>query len=208
MTKQVALYARVSTDGQTVENQLKELRAVAKRHKWKIVETFRDDGISGAKGRDQRPGFDALCNGIARRDFDLVAVWAIDRLGRSLSHLVTFLDELHAKGLDLYIDQQNIDTSTPMGAMVFQITAAFAQFERAMISERVKAGMARTKKRIGRPRIPEEKEREIRAERLKGTGIKSIARAVGVGVKTVQRVVRESEKPAPKARKRAARSAA
>ena len=208
MTKQVALYARVSTDGQTVENQLKELRAVAKRHKWKIVETFTDDGISGAKGRDQRPGFDALCNGIARRDFDMVAVWALDRLGRSLSHLVTFLDELHAKGLDLYIEQQAIDTSTPMGAIIFQICGAFAQFERAMISERVKAGMARTNKRIGRPRIHEEKEREILAERVRGKGIKRIAREVGVGVKTVQRVVRESEKPAPKPRKRAARSAA
>ena len=193
MTKRVALYVRVSTDGQTVENQLRELRAVAKRHKWKIVETFRDEGVSGAKGRDKRPGFDALCKGITRRDFDMVAVWSLDRLGRSLTHLVSFLDELHAKGLDLYLDQQSIDTSTPMGAMMFQICGAFAQFERSMISERVKAGMARTKKRIGRPRVSMKKEREVIASRAEGRGIRRIAREVGVGVATVQRIVRESE---------------
>ena len=87
----VALYARVSTDGQTVNNQLQELREVAERHGWKVLQEFTDKGISGAKGREQRPAFDALCKGAARREFDMVAAWSVDRLGRSLQHLVAFL---------------------------------------------------------------------------------------------------------------------
>ena len=116
-TKRVAIYARVSTDGQTVENQLRELRAVAKRQGWKIAKTFSDNGVSGAKGRDKRRGFDDLCTGIARRDFDMVAAWSVDRLGRSLQHLVTFLGELQAKDVDLYLHQQGLDTSTPAGRL-------------------------------------------------------------------------------------------
>src|SRR5436309_13136706 len=93
MTKnrRVAIYLRVSTDGQTVENQRRELRAAAKRHGWHVVETFADEGISGAKGRDKRPGLDKLLMGVARRDFDLIAAWSVDRLGRSLQHLISIL---------------------------------------------------------------------------------------------------------------------
>ena len=115
----IAIYARVSTDGQTVENQLRELEAVAKRNKWAVVETFTDNGVSGAKGRDQRPGFDRLCKGVTRRDFDMVAAWSVDRLGRSLQHLVGFLGELQAKDVDLYLHQQGVDTWTPAGRAMF-----------------------------------------------------------------------------------------
>ena len=97
MAKRVALYARVSTDGQSVENQLRELEAVAVKEGWEIVERFVDKGISGAKGREGRPAFDKLCKGIVRREFDMVAAWSVDRLGRSLQDLVAFLNELHSK---------------------------------------------------------------------------------------------------------------
>ena len=116
--KRVAVYVRVSTDGQSVENQKRELDTVAKRHEWEGVEVFSDHGVSGAK--DKRPAFDRMLKGVARKDFDLVAAWSVDRLGRSLRHLLGFLDELKAKGVDLYLHQQGLDTSTPAGRMLFQ----------------------------------------------------------------------------------------
>jgi len=151
--KRVALYLRVSTTGQTVENQQRELEMAAERHGWQIVVTFADEGISGSRGRDKRPAFDCLCRGIARREFDLVAAWSVDRLGRSLQDLVGFLGELHGKGIDLYLHQQGLDTSTPAGRALFQMMGVFAEFERAMIVERVNAGLARARsegKKLGR----------------------------------------------------------
>src|SRR3981081_1602120 len=112
-TKRMALYLRVSTAEQTVENQRRELQAIAERHGWQIVAEFVDEGISGTKGRCRRPGYDRLLRGVARREFDQVAAWSVDRLGRSLQDLVTFLGELQGKGVDLYLHQQGIDTSTP-----------------------------------------------------------------------------------------------
>src|SRR6516165_8845694 len=99
--KRVALYLRVSTGEQTIENQRRELTEAAERHGWEIVAECSDAGISGAKGRDKRPGLDGLCKAITRREVDLVAAWSVDRLGRSLQHLVAFLGELHASGCDL-----------------------------------------------------------------------------------------------------------
>jgi DNA invertase Pin-like site-specific DNA recombinase len=118
MTKRIVLYARVSTDGQTCDNQLHELRKIARRHKWKIVGEYVDHAVSGANGRDRRPEFDNLLKAAVRREFDVVAAWSVDRLGRSLQHLVGFLDELHAKGIDLYLHQQGIDTTTPAGNLI------------------------------------------------------------------------------------------
>src|SRR6516162_11122765 len=109
MTKTVALYLRVSTSGQTIENQRRELMATAERNGWTIVAEFIDNGISGAKGRDRRPGFDRLLKAIARREFDVVAAWSVDRLGRSLQDLIGFLGEVHAKGINLYLHQQGRD---------------------------------------------------------------------------------------------------
>ncbi len=141
--KRVAIYARVSTNGQSVNNQLRELRQVAKRQGWKVVAEFMDRGVSGAKGRAQRPQFDKLCNAATRREIDLIMSWSVDRLGRSLQHLVTFLGEIHAKRVDLYLHQQGVDTSTPAGKALFQMCGVFAEFERSMIQERVKAGLKR-----------------------------------------------------------------
>jgi DNA invertase Pin-like site-specific DNA recombinase len=102
-------------------------------------------GISGAKGRDHRPGLDRLLKGVARREFDMVAAWSVDRLRRSLQHLVGLLGELHAKDVDLYLHQQGLDTSTPSGRAMFQMLGVFAEFERALIQERVRAGLARAR---------------------------------------------------------------
>ena len=190
----VALYARVSTDGQTTENQLQELRKVADRNGWQIIQEFVDHGISGAKGRDQRPAFDEMCKGVVRKEFDLVMAWSVDRLGRSLQHLVTFLDELHSKNVDLFLHRQGIDTTTPAGKMMFQMLGVFAEFERAMIKERINAGLARARaqgKTLGRPKVSLQVENKIRKLRSTGKGIRKIASELRVGVSTVKRVVDE-----------------
>ncbi len=190
--KRVALYARVSTDGQSVENQLRELEAVAAKEGWAIVERFIDRGISGSKGRDGRPAFDRLCKGVVRREFDIVASWSVDRLGRSLQDLVTFLNDLHAKHTNLYLHKQGIDTTTSAGKLLFQMLGVFAEFERSMIIERVKAGLKRAKaegKVLGRPRVGAAVEAKVLALRAKGRGMRAIARELGIGNCTVQRIV-------------------
>jgi DNA invertase Pin-like site-specific DNA recombinase len=190
-TKRVAVYVRVSTDGQTVANQERELAAVAERHGWTVVEVFSDQGVSGTRDGHQRPGFARLLQGVARKEFDIVAAWSVDRLGRSLQQLLAFLGELKAKGVDLYLHQQGVDTSTPAGRALFQMLGVFAEFERAMIVDRVQAGLRRARaqgKRLGRPRVAEKVELAIRRELGKGRGIHAVARTVGVGTGTVQRV--------------------
>jgi DNA invertase Pin-like site-specific DNA recombinase len=141
--QRVALYVRVSTDGQTVENQTRELQDVAERHHWHVVGVFADPGVSGMK--EKRPGFDKLLQVVARKQVDMVAAWSVDRLGRSLRHLLSFLDDLKAKGIDLYLHQQGLDTSTPAGKAMFQMLGVFAEFERAMTLERVYAGLKRAR---------------------------------------------------------------
>ena len=190
--KTAAIYARVSTNGQTTDNQVRELRKVAKRHGWKISAEYIDHGISGAKGRDKRPQLDKLLKAANRRDFSIIMAWSVDRLGRSLQHLVGFLDEIHAKGVDLYLHQQNIDTSTPSGKAMFQMAGVFAEFERSMIQERVRAGLDRAREQgkvLGRPKVSSRIELLIHQKRGQGMGILKIAREVGVGTSVVQRVL-------------------
>jgi DNA invertase Pin-like site-specific DNA recombinase len=199
--KTVALYLRVSTSGQTVENQRQALTAAAERRGWQIVVEFVDDGVSGAKGRDKRPGFDRLHRAIVRHEFDVVAAWSVDRLGRSLQDLVGFLGEIHSAGVDLYLEQQGIDTSTPAGKALFQMLGVFAEFERSIIQERIRAGIARARMRgtasgkpIGRARIPAAKEKAIRAALAAGgKGMLKIAAEHGVGSGTVQRIKAETK---------------
>jgi len=191
MTKRAALYLRVSTDKQTVDNQITALRQIAERRGWHIVAEYHDAGISGAKGRDKRPGLDRMLNDAQRRSFDVVMAWAIDRLGRSLIDLLGTIQTLEACGVDLYLDQQSIDTTTPAGRLMFQVTGAFAEFERSMIRERVNAGLRRAVaagKTLGRPRVGVDVEKRIRKMLKAGTGIVTTARRVGCGVGTVQRV--------------------
>jgi DNA invertase Pin-like site-specific DNA recombinase len=197
-SKRAAIYLRVSTTGQTVENQRRELEQIAERRRWTVVAVYEDAGISGAKGRDKRPGFDQMLKDASRRKFDVVMAWAIDRLGRSLIDLLATIEHLEAVGVDLYLDQQNIDTTTPAGKLLFQITGAFAEFERSMIRQRVNAGLARAKadgKRLGRPAIDREKEQAIREALVAGDmGMLKIAAAFGVGSGTVQRIKAEMNK--------------
>ena len=154
MTNRCAIYSRCSTSDQTVENQIRELKVIADRKGLRVVAEFSDESISGANGRDQRNGFDDLIKGAVKKDFDMILVWSVDRLGRSFQHLISFLDEIHSVGCDLYIHQSGIDTTTPSGKMMFQMCGVFAEFERGMIRERVIAGQSRAKaqgKHIGRP---------------------------------------------------------
>lgn len=184
---------RVSTNEQTTENQRRELQAICEMQKWEIVEVYEDAGISGAKGRDQRPAYDAMLKDATRRKFDMIMSWSVDRLGRSLQQLVAFLDELHSLKIDLYLHQQGIDTTTPAGKAMFQMCGVFAEFERSMIRERVKAGLKRAKAqgtKLGRRTVGEAKEQEIRELRQQGMGYHKIAKAAGVGVSVVQRVLK------------------
>src|SRR6202158_6021109 len=154
--KRVAIYLRVSTAEQNTRNQRRDLKATAERHGWAVAGVYEDEGISGAKGRDGRPGLDTLLKAITRREFDMVAAWSVDRLGRSLTDLLAVLGELHANGVGLYLHQQGLDTSTPSGRAMFQMMGVFAEFEHAMIRERVLAGLARARaegKTLGRKRL-------------------------------------------------------
>ena len=212
--KRVGIYIRVSTDGQTTANQRRELEAVAARSGWEIVGVYEDAGVSGAKGRDKRPGFDRLLKDATARKIDMVAAWSVDRLGRSLQHLVGFLNEIQALGCDLYLHQQALDTSTPSGRAMFQMCGVFAEFERAMIVGRVNAGLKRAKaqgvklgrgnrkdgawsadeKRWGMTRAELEK-RVLRLHK-DGMGLLKIGKTLGVGTALVQGIVRPFEQAA------------
>jgi len=201
----VAIYARVSTDGQSVKAQLADLRETAERRGWEIVHEFNDKGISGAKGRDERPALDAMLKATTRREFDMVAAWSVDRLGRSLQHLVAGLGDLQAAGVGLYLHKQGLDTSTPSGRAMFGMLSVFAEFERDLIRERVRAGMkvakaeqaagkerlhknGRVKKPIGRPPVGADMERKVLKLRAEKWGVNRIARELGIGSGTVRRI--------------------
>ena len=190
----VAIYARVSTDGQTVENQVRDLKRWAKNAGHEVVAVLTDKGISGAKGREDRKALDELMKAAVRREFDLVAAWSVDRLGRSLKGLLSLLEELEAAKVDLFLHQQALDTTSPAGRALFQMLGVVSEFERAMIRERVVAGLERAKaegKTLGRPKVGKGMEREIARLREEGKGILAIAKKVGCGTSVVQRVVGE-----------------
>ena len=198
--KRAAIYVRVSTDKQTIENQLRELRQIAERRGWEVVYEYHDAGISGARSWEARPGLDEMLKNAQRRRFDVVMAWAIDRLGRSLIDLLATIQALEACGVDLYLDQQSIDTTTPAARLMFQITGAFAEFERSMIRQRVRAGLKRaveSGKQLGRPKIDVAVEKRIQAQLRAKKGMLAIARDLKVGTGTVQRVKREMEAAGP-----------
>ena len=183
MMTRCVIYTRVSTNNQTIDNQLNVLREVAKLKGYEIVKEYTDEGISGAKGREDRQGVDELIKDATRKKFDIILCWSVDRLGRNLSHLVSFLNEIQSVSCDLYIHQSGLDTSTPMGKMMFQLTGIFAEFERSMISERVRAGQKRSKKKNGRPtNMNEGLVHSIKFMREQGVGIRKIATELQVGV--------------------------
>jgi DNA invertase Pin-like site-specific DNA recombinase len=193
--KRVAIYIRVSTSKQDTDNQRRELQAVAKRSGWEIVHAYEDAGISGAKGRDKRPGLDAMMKAVNAKEFDMVASWSVDRLGRSLTDLLSILQGLHEKGVGLFLHQQGLDTTTTAGKAMFQMLGVFAEFERGIIRERVNAGLARARAngvKLGRRRIKPSVEARIIELRAKGDGIHKIRAKLGVGTSVVQRVFTEN----------------
>lgn len=191
----VAIYARVSTDQQTTANQIDELKAWAPRAGHQVVAVLEDQEISGAKGRDKRPGFDALLKGAVRREFDIVAVWSSDRLGRSLQHLIDVLQVIRQTGLNLYIHTQALDTTTSAGKALFQMLGVFAEFERELIQSRVNAGIARAKaegtksgKPFGRPKGADYSTKDIGERLLAGGSVRQVARATKASVGAVAKV--------------------
>jgi DNA invertase Pin-like site-specific DNA recombinase len=184
-----AIYARVSTDEQSAEAQIRDLRRYAGQREWGVVGEFVDEGVSGAKR--QRDGLDALMAGARRRDFDIVLVWRFDRFARSSRHLVDALETFRSLGVQFVSFQEQIDTGSPMGEAMFTIIAAMAQLERNLIRERVKMGLrnAREKgQRLGRPNQWGEEELQRVADlRREGKSIRSISTELGIPKTTVGR---------------------
>ena len=192
--KRAAIYLRVSTTGQDVANQRRELEAAAEARGWEIVSVYADEGISGAKGRDKRPQLDLMLKDAVRRRFDVVMVWAVDRLGRSLPDLIGSMQELHGAKVDLFLLQQGLDTTTPSGRAMFGMLGVFAEFERSMIQARVNAGLDRARAagvKLGRRPTSPKVVAAIQARLSDGVGMLKIAAELGVGSGTVQRVKRE-----------------
>ena len=196
----VAIYARVSTNhhGQDPSVQTRELREYCERRGLEIVGEYVDTGISGAKER--RPQLDRLMSDCRRRRLDAVLVYRYDRFARSLRHLVNALEEFRALGIDFISLHEGVDTSTPNGRLVFGIFASIAEFERELIRDRVKSGIAAARskgKKLGRPRVVVDAS-EIARLRASGASWPSIARQLGVSVGTVYQAARSLSKIPPK----------
>ena len=193
--KRAAMYLRVSTDGQTVENQRLALAEVAARRGWEVVATFQDEGISGAKGRDKRPAFDKMLKDASRRRFDVLMVAAIDRLGRSTATVCVTLADLSAAGVEFFAHREGMDGTTPQGRAMLQMASVFAELERELIRDRVKAGLARVKaegRRLGRP--PMETAVKAKVQQLRGEGMpfRQIAATCGLALSSVQKALAEA----------------
>lgn len=195
--QRVAIYTRVSTGSQTTENQRLALDTMAAQRGWTVTGRYEDAGISGAKTK--RPALDALLADARHGKFDAVLSWSLDRMGRSLAHLIDLVAELEAAGVHVAFHQHSIDTTGPSGRLFLHMLGSFAQFEREMIRERVNAGLDRARakgKRLGRPKIPAATERAVRARLTAGAGILKVARELGVGSSVVQRIKAEMAEPA------------
>ena len=190
--KRVAFYIRVSTSKQDTENQRRELEAVADRSGWKVVKVYEDAGISGAKGRDQRPGLDAMMKAVNAKEFDMVATWSVDRLGRSLTDLLGILQGLHDKGVGLFLHQQGLDTSTTAGKAFLDLLGVFAEFETNLRKERQLEGIAKAKAAgVYKERKATVDVSRIRTLKQQGIGPSAIARTLGIGRASVYRALNE-----------------
>ena len=187
------IYSRVSTNEQTVENQLRVLREVAEKRGLEVIIEISDEGISGSKGRDERPGFDELIKGSIKNEWDIILVWDVSRLGRSLKHLVSFLEDIQSAHCDLYIHQSGIDTSTASGKMMFGMLSVFSEFERSMIRERVIAGQQRAVAngiKLGRKtNVNDGIITAVYHMRQNNVPIKRIAKDLQIGVGTVYKIL-------------------
>ena len=196
----VALYARVSTlNGQNPETQLVELREYCARREWRIEGEYVDAGVSGS--RDSRPSLNRLMAHAHQRRFDAILVWKLDRLGRSLKHLVTAIAELEALGVTFVSLKDNWDLGTPSGRLMFQIVGAMSEFERSLIAERIRAGMRRRRLEgmaLGRASIQVDHARLV-ADRLSGMSLTQVARRYSVSRASVVRWVREAQRKSAEA---------
>jgi len=191
----IALYARVSTsNGQNPESQLLALREYAQARELTVFREYVDTGISGSK--DSRPALNKMMTDAQRRRFDAVVCWKFDRFARSTRHLVTALETFNALGVDFISLSESVDTSTPMGKMVFTVISAVAELERSLIKERVILGLQRAKregKRLGRPGGPPVDAEAVRRLRIKGMGLRAIANELGSSKSTIHRVLADME---------------
>jgi len=189
--ERVVIYSRVSTKDQDTENQMRLLRDIVERNNYELIDEYVDHGISGSKGRDKRPQFDRLIKDMIRRKFDKILVWDVSRLGRSLQHLVEFLNEVNSVSCNLYIHQSGLDTSTPSGKMMFQMIGVFSEFEREMISERVKLGLDKVKSqgvKLGRPKVDNsELHKSVLKLKSQGLNITQISKQLSIGRSSVYR---------------------
>jgi DNA invertase Pin-like site-specific DNA recombinase len=194
MVRKVAIYTRVSTLDQTIDNQLIELRDHCSKMGWEITKEYADEGLSGALSRDKRPALNSLIKDAYRKRFDLVVCWDISRIGRSMKNLVLFLSDMKDKGVGICSVRQGFDTSTTMGEMMFQFVGILSSWEREMIRERTIAGLERAKsegKTLGRKKvINEEMTTKIGKLRSVGYSIRDIASEVGVSRGTVSNVLK------------------
>lgn len=191
-SKRAALYLRVSTESQTTENQLIDLRKLADLRGWQVVKIYEDVGISGAKGREGRPALDELLRDARRRKFDVAVFWAVDRLGRSTARVATYMDDLEACGVAQFYFKESMDTATAHGRAMLEMAAVFARLEHEMIRERVNAGLARAKARgvkLGRPGVPDRTVRAVRAARDAGKSIRAVAEQFGLSVGAVHKLI-------------------
>jgi len=191
--KKVCLYVRVSTQTQTTENQIQALREVAERSGYEIVKIYSDDGISGSKGREDRPALNQMMKDAVNRQFEMVMCWSIDRLGRSITNLIEIMNELNELKIDMFFSQQSIDTQTSSGRMIFGIFSSLASFERELIRERVMAGLDRARKngvKLGRPSSVNDGVRNaVLILKEKGVGVRETCRKLGIGCATYYSVV-------------------
>jgi len=187
----VALYTRVSTDQQTVENQVRDLTAYCQIKGWSDITIFKDQGVSGAK--TSRPEFNKMIKQAKAGDFDVVMVWKFDRASRSTKHLITLLEDFDTWGVDFVSLQENVDTSTPAGKLMFTMISAFAQFERDTIIQRTKSGMARAKaegKKIGRSKQCDWD--EILELKNDGKSTKQIANQTNMSESHIRRIIKKA----------------
>jgi DNA invertase Pin-like site-specific DNA recombinase len=196
-TKRAVIYARVSTDSQTTENQTRELQAYAARMGYQIVATLTDNGISGSKGKKDRPAFARLSEMILRKEIDIVLCWSVDRISRSLPDLLTFLGELKSKNVDLFLHQNNLDTTTSSGRAMFQLLGVFSELEREICRERIHAGLNRARaegKKLGRPSVANSPQviASVKMLRQNGHSISSIAKNLRIGVGTTQKILKQA----------------
>jgi DNA invertase Pin-like site-specific DNA recombinase len=191
MMKRVAIYLRVSTSKQDAETQRRELEAVAARSGWDVILVYQEAAVK-SPGRGKRPRLDAMLKAVNDDWYDLVAVWSLDQLGRSLTDLLSILQTLQDKGVHLLLHQEGLDTSTTSGKSMLKMLGVFAAFERSILRERINAGLARARKkgkRLGRRPVKPAVEARIRELRSEGLGILKIGRKLGIGTSVVQRVV-------------------